>query len=106
MQRLRLFNDITEMLSRTEYVTAIIYFTKIVEIRKKIIWWSVCGNPLVEAMSVNVVTKFHKYWSDIQELMGIATLLDPRFKTLTLLMCYESLLGTTGKECIRTRLMK
>jgi hypothetical protein len=99
VERLKLFNDITELFSGTEYVTANIYFTKICEIRTKIRQWSICGNAFVEAMSVNMVTKFDKYWSDIQGLMGIATVLDPRFKTLMLLMCFEWLLGTTGKDC-------
>lgn len=99
VERLKLFNDITELFSGTEYVTANIYFTKNCEIRTKIRQWSICGNAFVEAMSVNMVTKFDKYWSDIQGLMGIATVLDPRFKTLMLLMCFEWLLGTTGKDC-------
>ena len=99
VERLRLFNDITKIFSGTEYVTANIYFAKIAEIRKKIRQWSTCGNPLVEAMSANMVAKFDKYWTDIQGLMGIATILDPRFKTVVLLFYFEDLLGTTGKEC-------
>lgn len=51
VERLRLFNDITKLFSGTDYVTANIFFTKIAEIRKKIREWSICGNPLVEAMS-------------------------------------------------------
>lgn len=43
----------------------------------KIRQWSTCGNQIIEAMSVSMVTKFDKYWSDIQGLMGIATILDP-----------------------------
>jgi hypothetical protein len=31
--------------------------------------------------------------------MGIATILDPRFKTTVLLICYEDLLGVFGSEC-------
>jgi hypothetical protein len=31
--------------------------------------------------------------------MGIATLIDPRFKTVVLLLCFEDLLGTTGQGC-------
>jgi hypothetical protein len=31
--------------------------------------------------------------------MGIATILDPRFKTTGLLICFEDLLGTIGGEC-------
>jgi hypothetical protein len=50
-------------------------------------------------MSANMVPKFDKYWTDIQGFMGIATILDPRFKTTVLLICFEDLLGTTGSEC-------
>jgi hypothetical protein len=50
-------------------------------------------------MSTNMVAKFDKYWTDIQGFMGIATILDPRFKTTVLLICFEDLLGTTGSEC-------
>lgn len=46
-----------------------------------------------------MIAKFDKYWTDIQGLMGIATVLDPRLKTLSLLMCFEWLLGTTGQVC-------
>jgi hypothetical protein len=99
VERLRIFNDITELFSGTQYVTANIYFMKICEIRVKIRQWSTCGNPLLETMSANMIAKFDKYWSDIQGLMGIATVLDPRLKTLSLLMCFEWLLGTTGQVC-------
>jgi hypothetical protein len=99
VERLRLFNDITEVFSGTMYVTANIYFMKICEIRVKIRQWSTCGNPLVQAMEANMVAKFDKYWYDIQGLMGIAIVLDPRLKTLSLLMCFEWLLGVTGQLC-------
>jgi hypothetical protein len=65
----------------------------------KISQWSTCGNAMIEAMSVNMVAKFDKYWSDIQGLMGIATVLDLRFKNLMLLMSFEWLLGTSDKVC-------
>ena len=84
VERLRLFNDITNLFSGTDYVTANNYFLKIAEIRKKIRQWSACGNPLVEAMSAKMVAKFDKYWTDIQGMMGIATILNPRFKTVVL----------------------
>ena len=97
--RLKMFYDITKLFSGTDYVTANIYFTRIAKIRKQIRQWSTCGSPLVEAMSANMIAKFDKYWTDIQGLMGIATLLDPRCKTTVLLICYEDLLGVRGREC-------
>lgn len=98
-KRLKIFNDITELFSRTEYVTSNIFFPKICEIKQKIRLWSTCGNSLVEAISVDMVEKFDKYWSDIQGLMGIATLFDPRFKSEMLYMCFEWLLGKTSALC-------
>ncbi|CAO2206368.1 unnamed protein product [Urochloa humidicola] len=61
VERLRLFYDITKLFSGTDYVTANIYFTRIAKIRKQIRQWQTCGNPLVEAMSANMVAKFDKY---------------------------------------------
>jgi hypothetical protein len=58
VERLRIFNDITELFSGTQYVTANIYFMKICEIRVKIRQWSTYGNPLLEAMSANMIAKF------------------------------------------------
>jgi hypothetical protein len=97
--RLKLFNDITTIFSGTDYVTANIYFTRIAKVRKEIREWSTSENPLVQDMSVNMVAKFDKYWTDIQGFMGIATILDPRFNTTWLLICFEDLLGTIGGEC-------
>ncbi|VAI19183.1 unnamed protein product [Triticum turgidum subsp. durum] len=91
--RLKLFADITEIFSGTQYVTANIYFPKICEIKMNIRKWSKCGNEIIEAMSDAMSAKFDKYWSDIQGLMGIATLLDPRFKIDMLHVCFEMLLG-------------
>jgi hypothetical protein len=94
-----LFNDITKLFSRTDYVIANVYFAKICEIRIKIRQWSTCGNAMIEAMSVNMVAKFDRYWSDIQGLMGIVTILDHRLKNFMLLISFEWLLGTSGKVC-------
>ena len=86
--RLKLFADITEIFSGTQYVTANVYFPKICEIKMNMRKWSKCGNEIIEAMSHAMTEKFNKYWSDIQGLMGIATLLDPRFKIDMMHVCH------------------
>jgi mannose-1-phosphate guanylyltransferase len=40
--------------------------------------WLGCGNAVIEKMSAAMIEKFDKYWSDIQEFMALATILDPR----------------------------
>ena len=94
-----MFNDISDLFSGTNYVTANMFFYKICEIRSNIKEWSFCDNPLMEAMSVSMEAKFRKYWTDIQGLMGIAIMLDPRFKQIMLVQCFEVLLGTIGIDC-------
>ena len=96
--RLKLFNDISVLFSGTDYVTANMFFYKICEVRSKIREWSSCGNPLIEEISDNMEAKFRKYWIEIQGLMGIATLLDPRFKHHMLLYCFEVLQVTNSDE--------
>jgi hypothetical protein len=71
--RLRLFYEITELFSGTDYVTANIYFPKICEIKMKMRQWATSSNPTIKEMTEQMNTKFDKYWKDIQGLMAIAT---------------------------------
>jgi hypothetical protein len=91
--RLRLFYEITELFSSTDYVTANVYFPKICEIKMKIRQWATSSNLVIQEMSSNMIVKFDKYWTDIQGLMGIATLLDPRYKRQMVVACYAMLHG-------------
>jgi len=98
--RLKMFDDITALFSGTNYVTANIQLFKICEAKTKIKQWSACGIPIIEEMSTKMIEKFDKYWKDIQGPMGIATVLDPRFKTEYLLGFFECLFGhNTSKDC-------
>jgi len=40
-----------------------------------------------------MIEKYDKYWSDIQGLMALAVILDPRLKMIMLEACYIALLG-------------
>ncbi|XP_066361389.1 zinc finger BED domain-containing protein RICESLEEPER 2-like [Miscanthus floridulus] len=44
-------------------------------------------------MSIAMIEKYDKYWSDIQGLMALALILDPRLKMIMLKACYIALLG-------------
>jgi hypothetical protein len=94
-----MFYEISEMFSGTQYVTVNIMFPKICEIKMNTRQWSSCGNAIIEEMPIRMHEKFDQYRFDVQGLMGIATLLDSRFKTEILLVCFEMLMGITGDEC-------
>jgi hypothetical protein len=100
LDRLKLFNDITEVFSGTNYVTANIQLLKICEAKEQIRQWAVCGNPIIEKMSSDMVEKFDKYWKEIQGPMGLATILDPRFKTDFLLGFIETLTCESSQACV------
>jgi hypothetical protein len=51
-------------------------------------------------MSSDMVAKFDKYWKEIQGPMGLATILDPRFKTDFLLGFIETLTGEPSEACV------
>ncbi|KAM0858088.1 hypothetical protein ACQ4PT_048038 [Festuca glaucescens] len=93
VDRLRLFYEITELFLGTDYVTANVYFPKICEIKMKMRHWATSSDPIIKEMTEQMNTKFDKYWKDIQGLMGIATLLDPRYKKQMLVACFAMLNG-------------
>jgi hypothetical protein len=78
--RLKLFYDVTEVLSGTSYVTANLFFPKITNIYLAIKKWQSSSVPKVEEMSTKMKEKFNKYWSDVHGLMAVAAILDPRYK--------------------------
>jgi hypothetical protein len=62
--------------------------------------WVVCGNPIIEKMSYDMVEKFYKYWKEIQGPMGLDTILDPRFQTDFLLGFIETLTSESSQDCV------
>jgi hypothetical protein len=79
-ERLKVFFDITELLSGSKYVTTNIFFPQICGIRLAICKWRSSDYELIKAMSEEMKNKFEKYWKDVHGLMAIATVLDPWFK--------------------------
>ena len=102
VERLGLFYEITKLFSGTNYVTANVYFPRICEIKMKMRQWATCSNPIIKKLSEEMTTKFDKYWTDIQDLMGMATLLDPRYKRHMLTACFAMLHGIepSSYECV------
>jgi hypothetical protein len=107
--RLKLFFDITELFSGTKYVTANIFFPKVITIRLAIRKWGNSDNELIQKMSEEMKDKFEKYWKDIHGLMSVATVLDPRYKLNILNALYGPLYGrehaTTEIEKVRKLLI-
>ena len=91
--RLKMFYDVTELLSGTKYVTANLFFPKITNIYLTIRKWTNSGIPKVEEMSTRMKAKFNKYWSDVHGLMAAAAVLDPRYKLQLLSALFNKING-------------
>ena len=90
-KRLAIFNDITEMISGTKYPTANIYFPQICEIKMALSEWVNSPNEVIQNMAEKMLQKFDSYWSVIHVIMGVATVLDPRYKMELLEFYFESI---------------
>lgn len=93
-ERLELFYSVTEIFSGTRYPTANLFFEKVCDIRLTLLEWSTAHNEMIRSMAEKMLQKFDKYWHIIHGIMGVATVLDPRYK-LTLLDCYFSVIYNT-----------
>jgi hypothetical protein len=91
--RLKMFHDVTELLSGTRYVTANLFFPKICNIFLAIRKWQSSDIPMVEEMSIKMKEKFNKYWSDVHVLMANAAVLDPRYKLQPLSAIFLKIYG-------------
>ncbi|KAH7658133.1 Tam3-transposase (Ac family) protein [Dioscorea alata] len=70
-EKLKIFNNVTELFSGTDYPTANLYFPKV--------------------MATKMMDKFKCYWSVIHDIMGVTTILDPRYKMSLLEYYYKKL---------------
>lgn len=100
-ERLEKFNSITELISGTKYPTANMFFPEICKIKLAISDWMNSSNKLIKEMATKMVQKFDKYWSVTQDMMGVATVLDPRYKMELLEYYFEKLYGHESAEQVK-----
>ena len=83
----------TKLFSGTKYPTANIYFPKICEIRLALNKWLNALDPNIRKMASQILTKFNKYWNIIHGIMGVAIVLDPRYKMKLIEFYYSQIFG-------------
>ena len=96
--RLEVFNRVTEMFSGTQYPTTNIFFPLVCEIKLSLKKWETCSIESIRNMASKMIVKFDKYWSVIHGIMGIAIVLDPRYKMKLLEYFYPLLYGSASSN--------
>ncbi|KAJ3669866.1 hypothetical protein LUZ60_010190 [Juncus effusus] len=77
---LEVFYNITGIFSENKYSSTDLYFPMMIEIKTALKKWNICGKPFIENISGKMTEKFDKYWDKIHGIMGVAIVLDPRYK--------------------------
>ena len=78
--RLELFYNVTELFSGIRYPTANMFFPVICRIKMTLNEWLMSSNVVISTMAKSMVAKFDAYWNVIHKLIGVAAVLDPRYK--------------------------
>ncbi|KAF7137601.1 hypothetical protein RHSIM_Rhsim07G0157200 [Rhododendron simsii] len=100
--RLKVFYNVTELFSRTRYPTANLFFAKICEIKIALSEWVFCDNVVVQNMAWKMEEKYDKYWQNIHGILGVAAVLDPRYKMTLIEYYFRRIFGIEAESKIET----
>jgi hypothetical protein len=94
---LKLFEKVTTRLSASLRVTSTIVFHDIMLMHAKLDEIALADDPILSSMASFMKLKFQKYWEEegnLNYLLFIAVILDPRYKLKYLTFCLEILYGS------------
>uniref|UniRef100_A0A803MNZ9 hAT-like transposase RNase-H fold domain-containing protein n=1 Tax=Chenopodium quinoa TaxID=63459 RepID=A0A803MNZ9_CHEQI len=77
---LKVFFDVTNVFSGTNYPTANVYFPNVLKIRLLLKEELENSDNFMHKMAARMNEKFAKYWTKFSIIMAVAVILDPRFK--------------------------
>nr|XP_023879509.1 zinc finger BED domain-containing protein RICESLEEPER 1-like [Quercus suber] len=89
--RLKLFHSVTEFFSGCKYPTINMYFTLVCELKIALNEWSLSSNEMISMMIESMLAKFNSYWANVNVVMAIAAILDPRYKIKLLKFYYPNI---------------
>uniref|UniRef100_A0A803N135 BED-type domain-containing protein n=1 Tax=Chenopodium quinoa TaxID=63459 RepID=A0A803N135_CHEQI len=79
-EKLEVFSNLTHDFSASKYPTANIYFPKVCALKLALSSWLSSPYDYVRVMAQVMLEKYDKYWIGVNALMGVATILDSRYK--------------------------
>lgn len=87
------FARVTTAFSSQYYPTANIFYPHVVSMKIALIKAKESTDETFHAMGIAMMEKFDKYWEEPNNLMVIATFLDPRYKMIFVQWCLKQIYG-------------
>jgi hypothetical protein len=87
------FAEITKVLSGSLYPTANIFYPYIVSVKMELVKACKSSDAFLKAMADAMLDKFAKYWEEKNNVMALATILDPRWKMRFVVFCFDEIYG-------------
>ncbi|XP_050379413.1 zinc finger BED domain-containing protein DAYSLEEPER-like [Argentina anserina] len=92
------FYEVTVLFSGTKYPTSNLFFPKVLVVQHSIQEAIASEDSFLSRMGKEMDLKFKKYWSDYSLILGIAVVMDPRFKMEFVEWAYEKLYGRESSQ--------
>lgn len=98
---LKIFYDVTLLLSSTDHPTANLFFEEFCEIQLQLVEWLNAEDELVRSIASMMKEKFDKYWDKCNTTLAVASVLDPRYKMKLVECYYPQIYGDTSEHHIK-----
>jgi UDP-2,3-diacylglucosamine pyrophosphatase LpxH len=95
---LKMFYNVTTILSGSSYPTANLFFGEFSEINIQLMEWinTTGNNGFISAMAKAMKDKFDKYWDMSNVALAVACMLDPRYKMKVVEFYYKEMSANSG----------
>ncbi|XP_044464084.1 zinc finger BED domain-containing protein RICESLEEPER 2-like isoform X2 [Mangifera indica] len=90
---LEIFDVITKLISGSQYTTSNRYFMEVFRIKEILKEREFDEDRAISKMVSAMSEKFNKYWGNVNFLMAIASIMDPRIKFLMITLAFPILYG-------------
>ncbi|CAN1317100.1 Putative AC9 transposase [Linum perenne] len=91
--KLELFYEVTQIFSGSTYPTANLFFPKVCELKISLNSWVESPIDVIAEMARRMLVKFDSYWDVIHGMLGVSTILDPRYKVKLMEWLFAKIYG-------------
>ncbi|XP_054796915.1 zinc finger BED domain-containing protein RICESLEEPER 2-like [Prosopis cineraria] len=93
---LKYFADVTNVLTRSKYPTANIYFPELCDVKLQLTEWCKNSDECISCLTLKMKSTFDEYWEKCSLGLAVAAMLDPRFKMKLVEYYYPQIYGSTS----------